>query len=132
MSESLTVLEIIRLWSGGLLVVAGALLVILGALGLLRLGDVYERMHGAGIIDTGGAGLILLGLLLLSPDWTVAVRVVLIGALLVMTSPTATHAIARAAQFDGVKPKLAKASAKRKTPSKRKAAPKPGAKGRSK
>ena len=34
----------------------GALGVLFGALGLLRLGDVYQRMHGAGIIDTGGAG----------------------------------------------------------------------------
>ena len=84
----------------------GALGVLFGALGLLRLGDVYQRMHGAGIIDTGGAGLILLGLLLASPDWTVSVRLVLIGLLLGLTSPTATHAIARAAHFAGVKPLL--------------------------
>ena len=74
----------------------GSLGVLFGALGLLRLGDVYQRMHGAGIIDTGGAGLILFGLLLASPDWTVSVRLVLIGLLLALTSPTATHAIARA------------------------------------
>lgn len=84
----------------------GALGVLFGALGLLRLGDVYQRMHGAGIIDTGGAGLILSGLLLASPDWTVSVRLVLIGLLLGLTSPTATHAIARAAHFAGVKPLL--------------------------
>ena len=89
----------------------GALGVLFGALGLLRLGDVYQRMHGAGIIDTGGAGLILFGLLLASPHWTVSVRLVLIGLLLGLTSPTATHAIARAAHFAGVKP-LLKTSAK--------------------
>jgi multicomponent Na+:H+ antiporter subunit G len=84
----------------------GSLAVILGTLGLIRLGDVYQRMHGAGIVDTGGAGLILFGLLLLSPDWTVAVRVALIGMLIVFTSPTATHAIARAASMAGVEPIL--------------------------
>src|SRR6056300_1992381 len=84
----------------------GCVAIVIGALGLLRLGDVYQRMHGAGIIDTGGAGLVLLGLLLLSPDWTVAVRIALIGGLLIMTSPTATHAIARAARFSGVEPIL--------------------------
>ena len=84
----------------------GALGLLFGALGLLRLGDVYQRMHGAGIIDTGGAGLILFGLLLASPDWTVSVRLVLIGLLLALTSPTATHAIARSAHFAGVKPLL--------------------------
>jgi len=86
--------------------VLGSLGVVLGALGLLRLGDVYQRMHGAGIVDTGGAGLILLGLLLLAPHWTVAVRLVLIGFILVMTGPTATHAIARMARVSGIEPQL--------------------------
>ena len=45
----------------------GSLGVLFGALGLLRLGDVYQRMHGAGIIDTGGAGLILFGCCWLHP-----------------------------------------------------------------
>lgn len=84
----------------------GSIGLFFGGLGLLRLGDVYQRMHGAGIIDTGGAGLVLFGLLLASPDWTVSIRLVLIGLLLALTSPTATHAIARAAHFAGVKPQL--------------------------
>lgn len=82
----------------------GSLGVVLGTLGLIRLGDVYQRMHGAGIVDTGGAGLILLGLLLLSPHWTVTVRLILIGFILVMTGPTATHAIARMARVSGIEP----------------------------
>lgn len=108
MAENLTLLDMVRLGVGVASLWLGTIGVGVGALGLLRLGDVYERMHGAGIVDTGGAGLILFGLLLLSPEWGVAVRVVLIGALLVLTAPTATHAIARAASFDGVEPKLAK------------------------
>ena len=82
----------------------GSLGVVLGTLGLIRLGDVYQRMHGAGIVDTGGAGLILLGLLLLSPHWTVTVRLILIGFILVMTGPTSTHAIARMARVSGIEP----------------------------
>ena len=101
----------------------GSLGVVIGALGLLRLGDIYQRMHGSGIVDTGGAGLILFGLLLLSPDWTVSVRLILIGFILVMTSPTATHAIARAARVSGVEGELkrkprAKRKSKTKSPSK--------------
>ena len=84
----------------------GSIGLFFGGLGLLRLGDVYQRMHGAGIIDPGGAGLVLFGLLLASPDWTVSIRLVLVGLLLALTSPTATHAIARAAHFAGVKPQL--------------------------
>ena len=90
----------------------GSLAVILGALGLVRLGDVYQRMHGTGIVDTGGAGLILFGLLLLSPDWTVTVRLILIGFILVMTGPTATHAIARAVRVSGAEPDNVKAKKK--------------------
>ena len=101
-------------WIGYACLALGSLGVVLGALGLVRLGDVYQRMHGAGIVDTGGAGLILLGLLLLSPDWTVTVRLVLIGFILVMTGPTATHAIARAARVSGVEAELAKAKPKKR------------------
>lgn len=113
----------------------GSLAVVLGALGLLRLGDVYQRMHGTGIVDTGGAGLILLGLLMFSPDWTATVRLVLIGFILVMTGPTATHAIARAVRVSGNEPEniqpkkrivrkkpAAKKSAKKSAP--KKSAPK--------
>ncbi|MCH1486010.1 MAG: monovalent cation/H(+) antiporter subunit G [Alphaproteobacteria bacterium] len=87
----------------------GSLAVIFGALGLLRLGDVYQRMHGVGIVDTGGAGLILFGLLMLSPDWTVTVRLILIGFILVMTGPTATDAIARAVRLSDQEPDNLKA-----------------------
>ncbi|MGI9439440.1 MAG: monovalent cation/H(+) antiporter subunit G [Parvibaculales bacterium] len=104
---TLSILELARLIIGSGALLLGAAAVILGAVGLLRLGDIYERMHGAGVVETSGTGLILLGLLMLAPDWTVAARLVLIGALLVMTSPTATHAIARAANVAGVAPKLA-------------------------
>jgi multicomponent Na+:H+ antiporter subunit G len=105
-NDMLIFIDIARQIMGIGALLLGSLAILIGALGLLRLGDVYQRMHGAGIIDTGGAGLVLLGLLLLSPDWTVAVRIALIGGLLIMTSPTATHAIARAARFSGVEPIL--------------------------
>ena len=111
MVENATLVENIVMVIAIVSLCIGALGLLFGALGLLRLGDVYQRMHGAGIIDTGGAGLILFGLLLSSPHWTVSVRLVLIGLLLGLTSPTATHAIARAAHFAGVKP-LLKTSAK--------------------
>ena len=108
------ILNLIITIIGGTSLALGSLAVIFGALGLLRLSYVYQRMHGAGILDTGGAGLILFGLLLLSPDWTVSVRIVLIGFLLIFTSPTATHAIARAATMAGIKPILSPKPRKKK------------------
>jgi multicomponent Na+:H+ antiporter subunit G len=100
-------LDSTRLVLGYSALALGSLAILTGALGLVRLGDVYQRMHGAGIVDTGGAGLVLFGLLMISPEWQVSVRLVLIGALLILTSPTATHAIARAARVSDMAPDLA-------------------------
>ncbi len=90
----------------GVIVVVGALLVLSGGVGLLRLPDFYTRVHAAGLTDTAGAGLIMLGLLLRVPDWGVAVRLVLILLFLMLTSPAATHTLAQAARRDRVRPWL--------------------------
>ena len=85
-------------------IVAGALLCIVGGIGMLRLPDLYTRVHAASVADTGGMLLILLGLLLQAGIGLVAIKLVLIIAFLLITSPTATHAMARAARQDGVDP----------------------------
>ncbi len=87
--------------------VAGGLFCIVGGVGLLRMPDLYTRMHAASVIETLGAGLILLGLLLQSGITLVAVKLLMIGLLIFFASPTATHAIARAAKDRGLKPLLA-------------------------
>lgn len=87
---------------GGVLVVLGAVVTLSGAVGLLRFPDFYTRIHAVSLTDTAGLGLILLGLLLQAPDWGVGVRLMLVLAFLVLTSPTATHALAQAARKDGV------------------------------
>ncbi|OGB06112.1 MAG: hypothetical protein A3E25_23285 [Burkholderiales bacterium RIFCSPHIGHO2_12_FULL_69_20] len=86
---------------------AGSGFCILGAVGLLRMPDFYTRVHAASVVDTLGAGLILLGLLL-QGGWTlVSAKLAMIGLLLLFASPTATHALARAALERGLKPLLA-------------------------
>ena len=87
--------------------VAGGLFCVTGALGLVRMPDFYTRMHAAGITDTVGAGLILLGLVLQAGFTLIAVKLLMIGLLIFFTSPTATHALAKAAYARGVKPLLA-------------------------
>jgi len=89
------------------LLVAGGLFCIIGAVGLLRMPDFFTRMHAASLPDTLGAGLILLGLALQAGLTLVAVKLAMIGLLILFTSPTATHALARAALARGVKPLLA-------------------------
>jgi multicomponent Na+:H+ antiporter subunit G len=86
----------------GVLVVVGTVIALSGGVGLLRLPDFYTRVHAVSLTDAAGVGLIVLGLLLRAPDWGVAVRLLLILVFLVLTSPTATHALAQAARKDGV------------------------------
>lgn len=88
------------------LLMAGGLFCIVGGIGLLRMPDFYTRVHAASVTDTLGASFILLGLIL-QAGWTlVAVKIVIIGLLIFFTSPTATHALARAALGRGLEPLL--------------------------
>lgn len=86
--------------------IGGAFLVT-GALGLIRLPDVFARMHGAGIVDTLGLALIMIGLMFQAGWSLITVKLILILAFVFFTSPTATHALARAALHGGVKPMVA-------------------------
>lgn len=85
-------------------IIIGSFFAFTGAVGLLRLPDFFTRMHGAGVTDTLGAGLILAGLLLQSDAWIVAVKVVLIFVFMIVTGPTATHALAKAALHGKLEP----------------------------
>ena len=86
------------------LLMAGSFFVLTGAVGLLRLPDVYARMHAAGITDTLGAGLFLGGLMI-QGGWTlVTVKLAMILVFTLFTSPTATYALANAAYSGGVGP----------------------------
>ena len=93
--------------------VSGGVFVLIGGVGLLRLPDVYARMHAAGVTDTLGAGLMLVGLAFQSGLSHATVKLVLIFVFLVFTSPTATHAVARAASHSGLAPLLGSSGEKR-------------------
>ncbi len=85
---------------------AGLFFVLGGTLGVLRLPDFFTRLHAAGMTDTLGAELILLGLMIQAGPSQMTLKLLLVGLFLFMTSPTATHAIANAAYQAGLKPML--------------------------
>ena len=87
-----------------LLLLAGGFLVLAGGIGVLRMPDLYTRMHAASLTDTGGAGLILLGLLLQGGFSLVSAKLLAIVLFLFLTSPTAAYALANAALLSGVAP----------------------------
>lgn len=90
-----------------LLLVSGGIFCIVGAIGLIRMPDFYTRMHAASVIDSLGAGLVLLGLILQAGITLVAAKLLILAILIFFASPTATHALARAAMIRGLKPLLA-------------------------
>jgi len=88
------------------LIVAGSAFCVIGALGLVRLRGFFVRTHAASVVDSAGAGLLLLGLVLQAGPTLVAVKLLMIGLLIFFTSPTATHALARAARVRGLDPEV--------------------------
>lgn len=83
---------------------AGGLFCVIGAIGLLRMPDLYTRMHATSVIDTLGAGLILLGLALQAGFTLVLVKLIIIGLLIFFASPTSAHALGKAALARKLKP----------------------------
>lgn len=99
--------------------VAGSFFCLTGAIGLLRMPDFFTRMHAASVTDTLGAGLVLLGLMLQAGFTLVTVKLMMIALLIIITNPTASHALARAALLRGLSPRLANPDdTKEKSPSK--------------
>ena len=86
--------------------ILGSIFCIVGGIGLLRLPDFYSRMHGGGITDTLGAGLVLMGLMVQGGLSLVTVKLIMIFLFLLLVSPTSTHAVAKAAFTSGLKPML--------------------------
>ena len=88
----------------GFFIVCGVVALLIGSFGLLRLPDVYCRIHAVGMIDTAGASFIILGMIIHEGFTLVSVKLVLIGVFLFFTSPIATHAVAQVAHKSGVVP----------------------------
>ena len=95
--------QILDLLGGGMMIV-GACFAIIGGIGLIRLPDLFSRMHGSGITDTLGAILILGGLAIQSGLSLVTIKLVLLVGFLLLSSPTSTHALAKSALAHGVVP----------------------------
>jgi multicomponent Na+:H+ antiporter subunit G len=89
------------------LILAGSFFTVVGAIGLLRMPDVYTRMHAASVTDTLGAGFLLAGLMVQAGVGLVTLKLLFILTLFFFLGPVATHAVARAALHAGISPHLA-------------------------
>lgn len=98
-------MEMVITISSGFFLLLGSFLCISGGIGLLRFPDFYTRMHAVGVTDTLGAGMILVGLMILSPDFLVFAKLVMMLLLTLLISPTTSHVLAKAAFHNGLAPK---------------------------
>jgi len=95
--------------SWALLSIGGAF-VFIGGVGALRMPDLYTRMHAASLTDSMGAVLVIVGVMLQAGASLAAIKLAAILLFLLLTSPTASNALASAALLAGLRPGATAAS----------------------
>lgn len=102
--------DLLRDVASWLLIGSGGVFLIIGAIGLNRMPDVFTRMHATSVSDTFGAGLMLVGLMVQGGFSLVTAKLLFLLLFLWFTAPIATHAVARAALLAGCKPAVVEES----------------------
>lgn len=84
-------------WIAAAAIVAGGIFGLLAGVGILRLPDLYTRMHAASKAGLVGAGLTLVGIAFVAADSSIVLRAILGIVFLALTTPVSAHLLARAA-----------------------------------
>lgn len=88
------------------LILAGSFFTVAGALGLVRMPDVFTRMHAVSVIDTTGVGFLVLGMMLQAGLSLVSLKLLFILVLFFFAGPVVTHALSQAALHEKIEPQL--------------------------
>ena len=86
---------------GSIITLIGSIFLFLGAMGILRMPDVYNRMQAGTKATTVGSIMTLLGIGIAHQEWLA--KLLLLILFIIFTNPISTHALARAAHFAGIK-----------------------------
>lgn len=84
------------------LMLVGVIFTFIAALGVLRLPDLFMRMHANTKSATLGVGFIMLGAAVYFGEVTITVRALAVVLFLIITAPISSHLLARAAYFSGI------------------------------
>lgn len=84
------------IYLGAIVLVLGAAFSLVAAIGVVRLPDLFTRMHAASKAGAVGGGLVLLAVAILSFDTAIALRAIIGIVFLLLTTPVAAHLLARA------------------------------------
>ena len=89
--------------TGYILIIIGILFDIFGCIGLVRFPDVYNRLQASTKCVTLGTILLLVGVALVSASGAIGAKAIICAVFILITSPTAAHAIAKGSHAYGVK-----------------------------
>ena len=79
---------------GYILIFLGTIAFLISAIGLIRMPDVYARMHVATKATTMGTLLVIFGVMCLEPSWSA--KLILLVIFIFLTNPLSSSVIARA------------------------------------
>jgi len=102
--DGFTLLSAVRAGLGGLIATIGLVFILGGVIGQLRFPDLYTRLHGASVADATGAAIFVIGLAAMTPDVGLALRLLLLAALIVALGPVMAHLIGSGAHAGGLAP----------------------------
>jgi multicomponent Na+:H+ antiporter subunit G len=91
-------------WISAVSLIAGAFFFLAGTVGILRFPDVYTRLHALTKADNLGLGLIVFGLAWQAESWHTVAKLFLVWGLVLLSSTTCCHLVARAALEAGISP----------------------------
>ena len=94
-------IDVVQNCIAGLLIIIGAAFVLVASLGLIRLPDVYSRMHAASKAGTLGSGVMLLALAVVAEDQATVTRALAGILFFLLTAPVSAHLLAKAAYAAG-------------------------------
>src|SRR5689334_19168933 len=103
MSVDLALLYVHLALSGGVIAL-GLAIMLGGALGMLRFPDFYTRLHAQNAGDGVGGVIVLVGMLIASPNQDFAIRLALLAVLWAVVHPTFVEMQAKAAHSGGLSP----------------------------
>lgn len=89
------------------LILLGSFFTVVGAVGLVRMPEIFTRMHAASVTDTLGVGFLILGMSLQAGLGLVTLKLLFLLVLFFFTGPVVTHALAQACLHEGIRPMLA-------------------------
>jgi multicomponent Na+:H+ antiporter subunit G len=85
-------------------ILGGVFFMFSGALGVMRMPEFFTRLHPASLNDSLGAPMVLIGVAIQNGMTLFSWKIILLVLFTFITGPTATHALAKAALFYGLKP----------------------------